>query len=90
MLALQFHPDWLTGTKKAYIIYSGEPKDTTVMPNDAAVTPIRPAAWGSGPPGTTGYRYGEHQLAIFHMIYNGSGVTSICHGLRYTSRYSTK
>jgi hypothetical protein len=57
---MQFHPDWLTGTKKIFVTYTGEPKDVSKLPNNAAVKSMRPSGWGYGPPGNTGYSWWDY------------------------------
>ncbi|KAG5182151.1 hypothetical protein JKP88DRAFT_263405 [Tribonema minus] len=59
LLSFAFHPDFEKGVKKAFLHYTGEPKDVSVLPNDAAITPNRPQGWGLGPPETTGYTWGD-------------------------------
>ncbi|KAG5175187.1 hypothetical protein JKP88DRAFT_172702 [Tribonema minus] len=49
LLSLNFHPNFAgpNGTKTAFLMYSGNPKDVTLLPNNAAISPKRPADWGS-------------------------------------------
>ncbi|KAG5179535.1 hypothetical protein JKP88DRAFT_139405, partial [Tribonema minus] len=62
LLGFAFHPNFGkpgVGTNSVFILYSGQPKDVTLLPNDAAVAQLRPAGWGQGPPGTKGYAWDE-------------------------------
>jgi hypothetical protein len=52
--SFKFHPDWLKGTQTLFVVYTGEVKDTRLLPNNKAITPVRPKAWGKGPPGKYG------------------------------------
>ena len=58
-MSFRFHPDFegAAGTKKIFVMYTGEPKDVSLLPNAEVVAPIRPDTWGLGPPGDTGYSW---------------------------------
>mmetsp|Transcript_15835 Transcript_15835/g.22316 ORF Transcript_15835/g.22316 Transcript_15835/m.22316 type:complete len:1259 (-) Transcript_15835:96-3872(-) len=45
LLSFAFHPDYEKGKKYAYVIYTGNPKDVKLLPNNKVVAPLR--QWGS-------------------------------------------
>mmetsp|Transcript_10825 Transcript_10825/g.15312 ORF Transcript_10825/g.15312 Transcript_10825/m.15312 type:complete len:1257 (+) Transcript_10825:147-3917(+) len=44
LLSFQFHPDFENGQNFAYAMYTGNPKDVSLLPNNDVVAPIR--EWG--------------------------------------------
>ncbi|KAG5188997.1 hypothetical protein JKP88DRAFT_193088, partial [Tribonema minus] len=59
LLSFHFHPQFANGVQKAFLLYTGEPKDVNVLPNNAEITPNRPDGWGAGPPGKMGFTWND-------------------------------
>ncbi|KAG5191211.1 hypothetical protein JKP88DRAFT_174798, partial [Tribonema minus] len=89
LLSFQFHPDFNVkagvGSKYIFLLYSGNPKDVTLLPNNDVVAAVRPPTWGAGPPDPKGYTWGDGPCPDLGKD-NMDGL--ICEKVYYLDRYT--